>query len=75
VDPGQSRLFHPGPHVGLGQIEVPGHLADAAITALAELDGLRLELGSERATWSLFFFIFFFSMVCILDIRSGGLCP
>ncbi len=43
-------LFHPGAHVGLGQIEVPGHLADAAIAAPAQLDDLSLELRSERAT-------------------------
>src|SRR5271165_4613041 len=42
-------LLHPGAHVGLGQIEVPGHLADAAIAAPAQLDDLSLELRSERA--------------------------
>ena len=37
-------LFDPGAHVGLGQIEVLGHLADAAITAPAQLDDLSFEL-------------------------------
>jgi|ERR1022692_4256241 hypothetical protein len=43
-------LLHPVAHVGLGQIEVLGDLADAAIAAPAELDDLSLELRSERPT-------------------------
>ena len=61
-------LFHPGADVRLGQIEVPGHLADAAIAAPAQLDDLSLELRSERATRR----GFFLSMVSILDILSGA---
>ena len=41
-------LLYPAAHVRLGQIEVSGHLADAAIAATAQLDDLRLELRSER---------------------------
>src|SRR5690606_20608927 len=41
-------LAHPFADRGLGQIEVPAHLADRAVTALAQLDDLSLELRRER---------------------------
>src|SRR5512133_2993189 len=41
-------LAHPRSHRGLGQIEVPGDLPDRAVTALAQLHDLGLELGRER---------------------------
>ena len=40
-------LADPRPHGGLGQIQVPGHLADGAVTPLAQLDDLSLELRRE----------------------------
>src|SRR5579875_87747 len=42
-------LAHPFAHRGLGQVEVPCHLADRTIAALAQLDDLGLELRRERA--------------------------
>src|SRR5215213_11744325 len=41
-------LAHPLPDRGLGQVEVVGDLPDRAVTALAQLDDLGLELGRER---------------------------
>src|ERR687898_564626 len=41
-------LAHPLADRGLGQVEVPGDLPDRAVTALAQLDDLGLELGCER---------------------------
>lgn len=43
-------LLRPVTHRGLGRIEVLGDLTDRAVTASAQLDDLRLELGRERAT-------------------------
>src|SRR5664280_648628 len=43
-------LDHPRPHCRLTEVEVPGHLADAAIAALTALDDLSLELRGERPT-------------------------
>jgi hypothetical protein len=40
-------LAHPLPDRGLGQIEVAGDLPDRAVTALAQLNDLGLELGRE----------------------------
>jgi hypothetical protein len=71
VGPGRSSwsisaCFTPGAHVGLGQIEVPVHVADAAIAAPGRLDELRFELRRERATGR----GFFLSIVSILNIHS-----
>src|SRR5215211_5485515 len=41
-------LTHPLPDRGLGQVEVAGDLPDRAVTLLAQLDDLGLELGRER---------------------------
>ena len=41
-------LAHPLAHRGLGQVEVPGDPPDRAVTSLAQLDDLGLELGRER---------------------------
>src|SRR5215211_7398263 len=41
-------LAHPLAHRGLGQIEVPGDLPDRAVTTLAQLNDLGLELCGER---------------------------
>lgn len=43
-------LAHPGPHCGLGQIEVPAHLSDPATTLPAPLHDVSLELRAERPT-------------------------
>ena len=43
-------LLHPRPHRRLCQVEVPRDLADRAITVLAQLDDLGLELRGERPT-------------------------
>src|SRR4029450_207413 len=41
-------LAHPLPDRGLGQVKVAGDLPDRAVTVLAQLDDLGLELGRER---------------------------
>ena len=41
-------LAHPLADRGLGQVEVAGDLPDRAVTPLAQLDDLGLELGRER---------------------------
>jgi hypothetical protein len=41
-------LLDPLAHCGLGQVEVPGDLADRAVTTTAQLDDLSLELRGER---------------------------
>ena len=44
----ESRLLDPGPHRGLGQVEIPRDLTDRAVTTLTQLDDLSLELRRER---------------------------
>jgi len=55
-------------HRRLGQVEVPGYLADRAVAAFAALDDLGLELRGERPTGR----GFFRSMVSMMDILSGA---
>ena len=43
-------LAHPRSNRRFTEVEVPGHLADAAIAASAQLDDLSLELRGERPT-------------------------
>ncbi len=53
----------------LGQVVVPGHLADGSVTVSAVLDNLGLEVRGERPAGT----GFFLSMVSIIGILSGAL--